>query len=123
MQRFVFLALKLAHQGDDEVQYEERAALTDSARRIGETAGIAEAETDAMVRDAIDAFQEARKDGMLAQLVDDSVEALGTFASEIRNVLVHELRKVAMAADGVNRDEHVWLDDLRARWGVDILAR
>lgn len=121
-QRFVFLALHVAHQGDDEVQAEEQAALTEAARRIGATAEVPPSDVDAWVQEALDVYLEAVQDGMLDQLVEDSVEALGDLDIPVRQAVLQELRTVAMAADGVNRDEHVWIDDLRAAWGVDLLA-
>ena len=121
-QRFVFLGLKLAHQGDDELQSEERAVVVNAARAMAMASKVDEHEADEWIKDAIVFYEDARAQGRADDLVKDSVAALGGLAPDIRTALLRGLRHVAMACDGVNRAEHEWIQDLREAWGVDLLA-
>lgn len=121
--RFVFLAMHVAHQGDDEIQDEEYVALVDAAMRIGLAEDIPEEEMTRMVAEAADAYMDTVMDGDVGERVQECSDALrATFPEGVRLELLMALRDVAKAHGGVNRDEHLWLHELQRDWRIDRLA-
>lgn len=119
--RFVFLALHVAY-ADGVLQPEEREALSAAAHRIGLSAGIPEQGVLRMVREATEWYHEARADDSLQSEVRECVESLGIFKPDIKAALLWELRAMAKAAGGVDRDEHVLLSDLQDAWDVETVS-
>lgn len=119
--RFVFLALHVAY-ADGVLQPEEREALSAAAHRIGLAAGISEQGVLRMVREATDWYHESRDDEAVEQDVAECVASLAIFKDDIKSSLLWELRALAKAAGGVDREEHILLSDLRDAWGVEAVS-
>lgn len=120
--RFVFLALHVAY-ADGVLQPEEREALSAAAHRLGLSVGIPEQGVLRMVREATDWYHEARDEGRVDADVAECVASLAIFKQDIKASLLWELRALAKAAGGVDREEHILLSDLRAAWKVETVSQ